>query len=298
MDSLKTYCVDLDGTLCTNTFGEYEKALPLLENIYLLSNLYESGHFIKIFTARGSSSGADWRELTRSQLSDWGVKYHELVFGKPEADFYIDDRGVNVSDWINGLEKSSTNSIGYFHSSVIDAASSMLKGTSQVANLARAAEIALQTILNEGTVFWCGNGGSAADSQHLAAELVGRFAKNRAPLRSIALTTDSSIITALSNDFGFETIFSRQLRALGKKNDVIFGISTSGNSRNVIEAFLVAQELGISTVSFTGQTECELDLISDVSIKAQTKNTAHIQESHIAWGQSICGYIESQRFPG
>lgn len=291
------FCIDLDGTLCTNTFGEYEKALPVYGAISKVNSLYQQGNTIKIFTARGSGSGKDWRQVTESQLKDWQVQYHELIIGKPEADFYIDDRGINVAEWLVDASNSEKVGSDFFHNYLLQAISTKIKGTSQISNLVQAADLAVKVIMGGGTVYWCGNGGSAADSQHLAAELVGRFAKNRAPLSSIALTTDTSVLTALANDYGYESTFSRQLEALGKPGDLIFGISTSGNSKNVIEAFLKAKQIGISTISLTGISKCDLDELSDISLKAQSTITAHIQESHITWGQAICGYIENQIFP-
>ena len=105
---------------------------------------------------------------------------------------------------------------------------------------------------NDGTIFWCGNGGSASDSQHIAAELVGRFNKERRALKSIALTTDTSILTSVGNDYGFENIFSRQLEGLGSSGDILVGISTSGNSENIIRAFQTANELGITSILLSG----------------------------------------------
>lgn len=144
-----------------------------------------------------------------------------------------------------------------------------------------------------GKVIWCGNGGSASDSQHLAAELVGRFAKNRRALASMSLTTDTSILTSLSNDFGFETIFSRQIEALGNSDDVLIGISTSGESRNVINAITAAKEKGMKTVAFTGQGESPLSEVADITIFAPSSITSHIQECHIAIGQALCGALEN-----
>jgi D-sedoheptulose 7-phosphate isomerase len=145
-----------------------------------------------------------------------------------------------------------------------------------------------------GKVIWCGNGGSASDSQHLAAELVGRFAKNRRALASISLTTDTSILTSLSNDFGFETIFSRQIEAIGNSDDVLIGISTSGKSLNVINAFTSAKEKGIKTIALTGQGETPLSKVADISIFAPSSITSHIQECHIAIGQALCGALENR----
>lgn len=288
------FCVDLDGTLCTNTFGEYEKALPIESAIQKVNSLFESDNLIRIFTARGSGSGTDLKEFTIKQLSSWGVKYHELILGKPEADFYIDDRGINFSDWIDSPRQDDYQ---FFQKSILKSSLSMLRGTSQVPKLVAAGNTMVKALSSGNKILWCGNGGSAADSQHLAAELVGRFAKNREPLASIALTTDTSILTALGNDYGYETIFSRQVKAIGKNGDVLIGISTSGESENVLQAIQAAKLLSISTIGFSGEKKNNLDDLVDISIKATSTITSYIQESHIAWGQALCGYIEENLFP-
>jgi D-sedoheptulose 7-phosphate isomerase len=293
MSNKYTYCVDLDGTLCTNTFGEYEQAQPLQNAITSVNALYSEGHKIKIFTARGSGSGKDWREITEKQLSLWGVNFHELILGKPEADFYIDDRGINAADW----EKPTGNSnLEYIYSSLLEASIVMIKNTKSANTLLTACNLVTDALKNGNKIMWCGNGGSAADSQHLAAELVGRFSFNRPALASVALTTDSSILTCLGNDFGFETIFERQVEALGKPGDVLIGISTSGTSPNVVKAFDAANKMGIRTIAFTGEREVAIDNVVDVALKAPSLTTGHIQEVHITWGQIICGYAERHIF--
>jgi D-sedoheptulose 7-phosphate isomerase len=143
-------------------------------------------------------------------------------------------------------------------------------------------------LTNGGTIFWAGNGGSAADCQHLAAELVGRFEKDRQPLKSIALTTDTSILTAIGNDFGFNQIFARQIRALVKSSDLIVFISTSGKSKNILEGILVAKEIGCKTAIFTGKNN--VDVTFQVNITQE--RTCHIQEGHIVVGQLLCSIIE------
>ena len=147
---------------------------------------------------------------------------------------------------------------------------------------------------SDGTIFWCGNGGSASDSQHRSAELVGRFNKDRRALRSIALTTDTSILTSVGNDYGFKEIFSRQLEALGSSGDVLVGISTSGNSENIIRAFKVAKNLGITTLALTGKDGGNLKTISDHYLIVTSESTARIQESHILIGHILCDLIEKK----
>ncbi|HYW35432.1 MAG TPA: D-sedoheptulose 7-phosphate isomerase [Balneolaceae bacterium] len=145
---------------------------------------------------------------------------------------------------------------------------------------------------NEGKILWMGNGGSAADCQHLAAEFVGRFQIERKGLPAIALTTDTSILTSVSNDFGFETVFQRQIESLCKSDDVVVGISTSGNSANVISGLEMSNELGATTVGFTGQQKAPIDDIAKFCVKIPSTNTARIQEMHILCGHIICDIVE------
>lgn len=145
-----------------------------------------------------------------------------------------------------------------------------------------------------GKIIFFGNGGSAADAQHLATELVVRFEKNRAPIPSIALTTDTSILTAGGNDLGFENIFARQIHALGCEEDLAVGISTSGNSLNVIKGLQKAQEMGLATAAFTGGDGGKLKDFIDPLIIVPSRSVARIQEIHILLGHILCGYIEQQ----
>ncbi len=145
-----------------------------------------------------------------------------------------------------------------------------------------------------GKILLCGNGGSAADSQHIAAEFVGRFQKERRALPAIALTTDTSALTALGNDYSFEIVFSRQVEALGQKGDVLIGFSTSGNSKNVVEAVKRAKSLGLVTITLTGNDGGQLAPLSDIKIIVPSKVTARIQESHITISHSICELVESE----
>jgi D-sedoheptulose 7-phosphate isomerase len=141
-------------------------------------------------------------------------------------------------------------------------------------------------------VLWCGNGGSAADSQHLAAELMGRFRKQRRALPSIALTTDTSILTAVGNDYGYERVFQRQVEALCNKGDVLVGISTSGSSKNVYAALQKARQIGARTIAFTGQGGGTVATVADIALCVASKDTARIQEAHIVCGHMVCDWIE------
>ncbi|MBU1076974.1 MAG: D-sedoheptulose 7-phosphate isomerase [Spirochaetes bacterium] len=154
------------------------------------------------------------------------------------------------------------------------------------------AELIIKTFKEGHKLLICGNGGSAADSQHFSAELVGRFMTDRDPFPSIALSTDTSLITAWSNDHSFETIFSRQVEALGQKGDILFTISTSGNSKNCIEALTVAKKKGLITISLLGRKGGRMKEISDHSIIVPDERTWHIQESHITIIHILCHLIE------
>jgi D-sedoheptulose 7-phosphate isomerase len=145
-------------------------------------------------------------------------------------------------------------------------------------------------------LFFFGNGGSAADAQHLAAEFVNRYIMERPPLPAIALTTDTSILTSVSNDIAFNEIFAKQLRALGKKGDVAIGISTSGKSSNIIRAFEVAKEMGIKTVAFTGNDGGSVAKIADLFLIVSSTSTPRIQETHILIGHILCEMVEHQLF--
>jgi D-sedoheptulose 7-phosphate isomerase len=155
-----------------------------------------------------------------------------------------------------------------------------------------AINLCASSLLYDGKVLLCGNGGSAADCQHIASELTGRFMKDRIPINAIALTTDTSALTAISNDFSFNEVFSRQLQALGRPDDVLIAISTSGNSANVIEAAKAAKNKDIKVIGLLGNDGGKLDKLCDVSIIVPSKSTARIQEAHILIGHTICEGIE------
>ncbi|MGD0914613.1 MAG: D-sedoheptulose 7-phosphate isomerase [Terracidiphilus sp.] len=163
---------------------------------------------------------------------------------------------------------------------------------SQQSILGRIAQEMTDALMRGNKVLWCGNGGSAADSQHLAADLVGRFRRERPGLASIALTTDTSILTAIGNDFGFEQIFRRQVEALCATGDVLVGISTSGNSRNVCLALEAARKLGAFTVAMTGAGGGAMAPLAHAAICIASGDTARIQEGHILCGHMLCDWIE------
>jgi D-sedoheptulose 7-phosphate isomerase len=154
-----------------------------------------------------------------------------------------------------------------------------------------------QSLCDGNKIMFCGNGGSAADAQHLAAELSGRFYYDRKPLAAEALTVNTSYLTAVANDYSFADVFSRMVQGSGNEGDVLIGLSTSGNSENVIRAFQSAHERGIITVGLTGEGGGELAGLSDFIIRVPSTDTARIQEAHILIGHIICELIERNLFP-
>ncbi len=166
---------------------------------------------------------------------------------------------------------------------------------------AQAAELLLACLMNDGRFLICGNGGSAADAQHFAAEMTGRFEKERMELAAIALTTDTSALTAIGNDYGFEHIFSKQVRALGRAGDVLVGISTSGNSANVIEAIKAAHERDMRVIALTGRDGGKIAAMlqdSDILLNVPHPRTARIQENHILLIHAICDCIDTMLLEG
>ncbi len=155
------------------------------------------------------------------------------------------------------------------------------------------ANIMINALKNGKKIMFCGNGGSAADSQHLAAELVGRYRKDRDPIAAVALTTDTSSITAISNDYSYDKIFSRQIKAIGKEGDVLYAISTSGRSLNVIEGVKAAKLMKIKVIGVTGNQVGPMNDICDELISVPSDRPDRIQEMHIAVGQIICEIIEN-----
>jgi D-sedoheptulose 7-phosphate isomerase len=164
---------------------------------------------------------------------------------------------------------------------------------SKLVNIVEAVTVALKA---GSKILIFGNGGSAGDAQHLAAEFVNRFVIERPPLPAIALTTDTSVITSIGNDYDFSEIFSKQIRAIGQSGDIAWGISTSGNSANVLKALEVAKKMGLVTVAFTGKDGGQIAKVADLSINVSSSVTARIQEVHITAGHAICDLVDIKLF--
>ena len=162
----------------------------------------------------------------------------------------------------------------------------------QTPMIEKIADVCTDALRQGHKIIFCGNGGSAAQSQHLAAELVGRYKMNRPAMNSISLTVDTSNLTAIGNDYGYDVVFSRQLEGVGKNGDILIGLSTSGNSANVVLAFEQAHKTGIKTVALVGRKGGKMKDMADYTIAVPADTSAHIQEMHIAVGHLICDLIE------
>jgi len=172
----------------------------------------------------------------------------------------------------------------------------ILKDEIIIQNVAKAAEMVLDCYKSGNKTLLAGNGGSAADAQHIAGEFVSRFYFDRPGIPSIALTTDTSILTAIGNDYGYEKLFERQVQAHGNQGDVFIGISTSGNSQNIVNALIECKEKGVRTIGLTGRKSARMDDLCDVCIKVPSDETPRIQESHILIGHIICCIVEEGLF--
>ncbi len=178
----------------------------------------------------------------------------------------------------------------------IDVKHKILSDNQLIELIEKVTDLCVTSLQNGGKILFCGNGGSAADAQHLAAELSGRFYFDREPLNAEALHVNTSFLTAVANDYSYDEVFSRMVKAQGKKGDVLFGFSTSGNSGNVVRAFNTAKELGITSIGLTGESGGKLKTLADYLFNVPSSDTPRIQESHILIGHIICELIESKLF--
>lgn len=172
----------------------------------------------------------------------------------------------------------------------------LLSNESLMENIRTSVAIIVESLNNGGKIHFAGNGGSAADAQHLAAELSGRFYFDRPPLNAEALHCNTSYLTAVANDYGYDHVFSRMIQCAGKEGDVLVGISTSGNSKNIVNAYEVAKKMGIKIISFTGATGGIMKDYSDILLNVPSTDTPRIQECHITIGHIICELVESSIF--
>jgi len=182
--------------------------------------------------------------------------------------------------------------------SSIDVKQQVLQSQELLTTVSKVVEVVTSSLKNGGRIYFCGNGGSAADAQHLAAEFSGRFYTDRKALPAEALHCNTSYLTAVGNDYGFDLVYSRLIDGIGNKGDVLIGLSTSGNSANIVKAFEVAKQKGVITVGFTGAAGGIMKSLSDHLINIPSKDTPRIQESHIMIGHIICQLVEENYFSG
>ena len=299
---MKIYAFDIDGTICTNTYGDYELAKPYKERIDSINKLYDEGSTIKMFTARGSTTKKDWYEFTFNQLTNWGLKFHKLITGKPEADLFIDDKAINHNDWnwgkvLNEQYDKDDEKVRKYLTKVSESFQVITHDSKLISEITLLGKKLGKVIVNGGKVIFAGNGGSFADSQHLAAEFISKLNVDRNPLPGIALGTNSSSSTAIGNDYGFESIFSRELEAICNKNDFLIAISTSGESQNILKLLEKSKSLGIPNTLLTGPNKnSKAATLADSFINTPSicDTTAEIQQMHITIGHILCDYAQQQ----
>jgi D-sedoheptulose 7-phosphate isomerase len=186
--------------------------------------------------------------------------------------------------------------IRYIISESISVKNKTLADEQLISTVEKVTQAILHALQNSNRVYFCGNGGSAADAQHLAAEFSGRFYTDRDALPAEALHCNTSYLTAVANDYSFDVIYSRLIKGIGNKGDVLVGLSTSGNSKNILNAFEIAKQKGIITVGFTGETGGKMKTVSDYLINVPSTDTPRIQESHILIGHIVCQLVEEKYF--
>ena len=283
---IKTYCFDIDGTICQNTYGDYELAKPIEKRIQYINKLYEKGCEIIMFTARGSTTGKDWTELTKKQLEDWGLNYTKLILGKPDAEIFIDDKGLEANTFFD--EQLNPNNDNYF--AKISKNFSLLHHDPLIYENIDSLAIEISNCFKTGgKLIFAGNGGSFADAQHISAEFTSRLKKDRQPLPSIVLGANSSSITAIGNDYGFDKVFSRELESLANSNDILISITTSGESQNIYELIKSANKIPIRNwcLSSYKNSKCS-QITNSIRTPDKVKEVANIQELHIAIGHLLC----------
>jgi D-sedoheptulose 7-phosphate isomerase len=200
------------------------------------------------------------------------------------------------TDLKHGLYKIVMEKIKDIIQSSIDVKQHVLENDELVATIQKIVDVIVKSLKNGNRIYFCGNGGSAADAQHLAAEFSGRFYTDRRALPAEALHCNTSYLTAVANDYSFEVVYARLIEGIGIKGDVLIGLSTSGNSENIIKAFEVANDKGITTVGFTGTTGGFIKRLSDHLVNVPSTDTPRIQESHIMIGHIICQLVEEDFF--
>ena len=188
------------------------------------------------------------------------------------------------------------HSIEQIFQNSIEVKKNILANPDFIAKIEKSIAIIVSALKNDNKIIFCGNGGSAADAQHLTAEFTGRFYKERTPLAALCLNTNVSSLTAIANDYSYDDVFLRQTIALARKGDVLVGITTSGNSKNIIKSFEYAKENGITTIALTGEGGGKIKDLADILLDVPSSDTPRIQESHITIGHIICELVEKELF--
>lgn len=290
----KKYCFDIDGTICQNTFGKYELARPIQERIDYINALFDSGCEIIMFTARGSTTGIDWKELTKSQLKSWGLKYSKLILGKPDADIFIDDKALEANYFFNKIFED--NKENYFLR-LANFFNILHNNKNIYEKIDLASKELAESFKNGGKLFIAGNGGSFADAQHLCAEFTSKLVRDRIPLPAILLGGNSSTLTAIGNDYGFEKLFVREFQSLATNKDILLTITTSGESQNIIELLEYALSNNFKTWCLTSGKDSSCSRLSrTITTPLEVNQVANIQELHIAIGHLLCFKTEHYYF--
>lgn len=251
------YAFDIDNTITCTLGNGYTTCKVKPEVVATINKLYDDGHTIKIFTGRGSKSGLDWHELTEKQLKEWGIKYHELIMGKPDADFFIDDKNLSLT------------SLNCIEAAVVD--------------------VIVQAAKTSNKVLIAGNGGSCSQAEHFAAELMGKFAYDSYMI-CLSLTTNASLVTAIANDMGYERIFEHQVLVMGQKGDVFIGLTTS-QSKNVVKAAEAAKQKGLTTMMICGSKS---QVQADYIIRMDGQDVAEIQNRTIQFLHALAYSVKKQ----
>lgn len=241
------YAIDIDGVLLDTDGTDYENSRANYDSIQEVNRLYDAGNYIKIFSGRGSKSGKDWKDFTEKQLKAYGLKFHELILGKPVADVFVDDLNMNLNDFKLTFDKR------------IDELATLIANTKQ----------------NGAKVLVAGNGGLSSESSHFVGELVGKYG-SETYFRAFSLCDCSAVVTAISNDFGYENVFSHQVMVLGCIGDIFIGMTTS-KSKNIVKASKEARKKGLITVVLCSENYKEFD--ADYIYPIYGKDVAEIQEN-------------------
>lgn len=270
----KIYCFDIDGVLCSNTDSNYLNATPHPEAIAEVNRLYDEGHTIKIFTGRGYVSRIDWYGRTVKQLKLWGVKYHELIMGKPNADLFIDDKATNIKNWL----KPKTL-LGEYIADLHESLNNLIPE-----EIAEVVEVIAKT---QKHIFIAGNGGSALTASHLASDL------RTIGIKATSLCDNIAILTRLANDFNYDEIFSRQLDK-ANKDDILMLISGSGNSPNILRAATIARAKGMPVIALIGFGGGKLKYLASQSIILASVDYGTVEGIHSCLCHMLIPLIRSK----